>query len=197
MAASLSVTTADRVKALKGVTGDVLDAAIAQLILSVSQEFELYLGRHMAVAERTETIELRQFRRRARLKGFPITDVASIKWNYRTTEWDDVDELIEGEDYELNAQQGTVLLLFEQAHKPGFLRVTYTGGMAADSGTFVTGFPDIAGAADAEIIERIARRDHPGVHTPRGKVSAKSFPTQLGMLNRTKAILSGYRRVRI
>lgn len=92
------------------------DASLTALGDAASEVIELYLHRHLDSKERTET--LYQWGECLRLKGFPVTDIESIKAAG-----------VEITDYQLDAESG---LIYREGGWPrealGY-EVTYTGGI--------------------------------------------------------------------
>lgn len=156
----MDLTTAATVKAIMshGGTGD--DTLIATLITGVSGRVETALARHVQASSRTETFQLDPGGRLVVLPGFPVTTLGDIKMSDDGTFSEDA--LVEGEGFRANLRLGTVLLLDTNSYDRAELRVTYTGGMAADTASFVTAFPGLSYAVAMQVVNEFQRRRAPG-----------------------------------
>lgn len=156
----MDLTTLARVKARASSLNDsTLDTILGTLIAEVSADAETRMARHAEVTERTEIVDLRPHQRFVRLPGAPISEVSEIKLA-ATPAFTDVDALTADEDYFVLADTSQ-LHMAVTTRVDAHLQVTYTGGMAADTAAFVAAFPDIAGAVEAEVVNRFRAREVP------------------------------------
>jgi hypothetical protein len=189
------ITTADRVKAKRDISGSSLDATIAVIIAAVSQMAEDYLGHRLLRGSWTDVIPLPARRRYVRLGGYPITAVATVKYA-RTRDFAAVDTMDAG-GYQVLPEQGQLYLSgITTWFEPGFLQVAYTGGMAADTTNFIADYPRIADAADNEVIARLNRRQAPD-GSPQAINSSVAYQDELKPLTDFYAALDPHRRIRL
>lgn len=184
----MDLTTKARIKALRGILTTDSDDLIDQIIANVSARFESVLARHTLTQAYTETYELPRARKVVWLRGFPVSSITSIRYTEEPGDTS-VDALTANEDYYLDSEDGTVRLRnMETPYDPGFVAVTYTGGMAATTAAFITAFPDIAAACDAQVVYEMNRRSSPG-----GSISTRDGKSDFA--DREVNLLSGVREV--
>lgn len=192
-------TTKERVKRRGDLTGDKLDSLINELIAEVSMDFEIYLGRHVLIQERTEVERLRAHQHTFSLKGAPVTSVTSLKYNSRDYDWANVDAIDEV-NYRVDSSLGQVYLRGNTPYEPGYVQVIYTGGLVTpgddeveSTAAFISALPILSGAADQQIVEILRRRKTPtGTVQLRGSMNQQ--PAELRMLSMVKQRLDRYRR---
>lgn len=154
----MDLTTVARVKTLlTGFTTGGEDAFIGLIVSEVSAAFERSLRRKIQTAARTETVELRRSKRMVSLQAAPISAVASIKYASNPADFSTTTALATS-NYYVDLTGGFVRFLREMSLDPGFLEITYTAGMAADTAAFIAAFPDLAQAADWQSAEEYTRR---------------------------------------
>lgn len=184
----LPLTTLVRVKRRLGLaspeTADTnMDASVNALISAVSQAIEKHLGLPagaMYGEQRTEVHAGEAWQHEVALRGvsFGMTPtVASLKTRTSwLTPWDEVDALTAETDYTVSAETPWRILL---AAAPPVGRETvqavYTAGFVAEFGSgedisdatddLIEAFPDIADAADAQVVWEYERRKTPGQST--------------------------------
>jgi len=188
-------TTLERVKALYTPsidTGD-LDALIATLIGDVSARFVRFLGLHALRVERTELYEVRRFAKIVSLDAKPIDGAATFTVDYGADTGTGL-SLITTQSFILNKAAGWLRLLFETRADPGYVRVKYTGGLGTTVANLITAWPDLAGAADRQVIYLLQRRGMLGgnVTVPMG--GGTSFEGQYGLLKEVENVLAQHRR---
>lgn len=159
----VAFTTKERVKARRGLSGTTEDAVIDELIAEVSDFGEQFLNRHTLEVQRTgEVYELPAGNRYLWLRGFPIVSVTSVK--YATTRSFGQVDALPTDSYDAIVETGELYFYpeaFARWTSPGFVEVSYRGGMAVDTAAFMAAYPSIAGAATAEVINRYNRRFGP------------------------------------
>lgn len=189
---ALDLTTISRVKERRGISSATHDSLLSNLIDEVSTYVETYLGRHTLQDARVEVYEVEFLTRMVSVRGAPITVLNSIKISNRRDDFDDVTAMATT-SYSADLTAGYIRLDFEQSHNPGYVQVDYTGGMATDTDDFVMTYPDIAGAVDAEVINRFNRRENPtGDSQTRGGRFDHESP--LDLMPFTRRALYAYRR---
>jgi len=160
---AVNFTTREKVKLRRGLTGVELDPIIDDLIAEVSDFGEGYLQRHTLSEQRTSEIYILEAGKRyIWLRGFPLTSVTTVKYS-ASRSFATVDAL-PIDSYEALAETGELHLLreaFSYWHAPGFVEISYRGGMAVDTAAFMVAYPAISGGATAEVINRLNRRMSP------------------------------------
>ncbi len=161
----MDLTTSAAVEALidYGPAATSLDTVIPQLITSVSGRVATAVARHVETVERTEDVQLYAGERVAQLRGVPISSVSEVLASTDGTFSGDA--LVEGEDYRVEKATGIVRLLNPNPYLSQEIRVTYTGGMAADTASFVAAYPGLAGAVAMQVANELKRRTNPGGST--------------------------------
>jgi len=156
----VDLTTLARVKARKEFETTSEDALLTPMITAASQTAEKLMARHVLEAERTEIVKLKRFARVITLPGRPIVSVSSLKVGERP----DLSgaSVVEVTSYDLLLEQSQIRLQWGPNYTTPYAEVTYIGGMAADTATFVTAFPEIAEAVEVEVIHRHNLRKNPG-----------------------------------
>lgn len=134
---------------------------LKSMIAGVSAEVEVLLRRHVLIASRTIQADVDSHSAHVALKGYPITQVTSVK-NDPSRDFGSGTE-VDTDLYYTDLETGEILFDFELSHGPGALQVEYEGGMAADTDAFIAAFPDIALGVDQQVVYEFKRRDNPGV----------------------------------
>jgi hypothetical protein len=193
--AQFQVTTVARVKARKDLQGGGLDATLATLVDSVSQEIEILLGRRLLTGSYTDALPLESRRRYVSLPAFPISAISSVKYggSYDFSAVTAMDPA----SYQLLGPGGQIFLSgLTTWMDPGFLQIVYTGGMAADTASFIAAYPRIADAAENEVIARLNRTKMPD-GTPQAMGTSTVYMDQLELLKDTVAACAPWRRLRL
>lgn len=160
---AVNFTTKEKVKARRGLTGAENDSVIDELIAEVSDFGETFMNRHTLELQRSSEIyELPAGKRYLWLRGYPLVSVTSVKYS-TSRSFSNVTALAT-DSYDAIAETGEIY--FRPAaigswHSPGFVEVTYRGGMAVDTAAFIIAYPSISGAATLEVINRFNRRLSP------------------------------------
>lgn len=192
----LELTTAAKVKAMKGISGTSEDALIADLILEVSQEAEEYLRRYTLSTARQEVYELRVNQRYLSVDGFPIVGSRAIAVQYASTRDFSSIETLDSSLYSVLAAEGQIHFhSIETNLNPGFVQVSYTGGMAADTDTFVATYPRIAGAVTREVLNRWNRAKNPEGSLRSVNATSVGYEKPLAPLEDFYAALDHHRRI--
>lgn len=194
----MDLTTSTRVKALTesgGISaGTANDTLIAQLIATHSQNIENYLGRKTLATSRTEQFDVARGQRAFLLSAFPVTEVTSAR------DADDRDFAsalaIDTTDYYLDTARGVIEFDgYQPINGAGTLQVIYTGGMAADTASFVAAYPDVAQACDMQVAYTISRKDQLGAQSIGTQSGSVGWAGPLDLLPEVKRLLEPYRRV--
>jgi hypothetical protein len=189
------ITTKERVKAKRDITGTTLDAVIDTLIAGVSQMAEEHLGRRLLSDLRTEVRPLQPRTRYVSLLGFPIESVTSVQYG-STRDFADVAPMDPSEFQALLPQGQIYLSSLSTWLSPGFVQIIYEGGMANDTASFIAAYPRIAEAADSEVIARLNRRQSPD-GSPSALGTNVMYSDELKPLTDFYAALDPHRRLRL
>lgn len=149
MAATLEVTTLASAKEYRNTSGSGDDNQLTQLIKLVSSVFEEYLNRVFKTdAAIVEYFDVYPNKQTFYLKGYPVTSVTNV-WNDHDLQFTTATP---SDDYVLLDSRRIVFrpnyLVFSGRSA---LKVQYAGGMADDTATFITDFPEITTAANMQI----------------------------------------------
>ncbi len=166
---TIDLTTAARVKLileyLPSGTGD--DTKIAQLITGISKEARMIMGRGVISQSRIERFDVSPGQYRFKVLASPIDTESTITIvNNISTPRDWTVDAIDS-DYIIcdpdRAERGVILI--DRALSAGVdaLKITYTGGMAADTAAIIAKYPDIALAIDNQVAFQYQRQVSAGL----------------------------------
>jgi len=190
----MDLTTKARIKALRGITNTDSDDLIDLLIAGVSARFEAVLGRHVLDDNYTETYEIVKAGKVIWLRAYPVDSIDSIAY---TAEPNDgtASSLTADEEYYLDAEAGIIRLRFSPTpYDPGYVKITYNGGMAPNVTAFIANYPEIAAACDTQVTHEMNRRNSPGsnITTRDGKTDFGS--PELNLLRGVREVLGTFAR---
>lgn len=197
----MNLSTVARVKALITSTGTAnagTDAEIAVVLATVSEAVEAYLDRETTAAAKTEYFDIEPWTAMVRLRAFPVSALTSV--HYDEDQVFGSDTLLTSSDYYDPTLDRRGSLRFKVPFtpsdtRPNALKVIYTGGMAADAASFVTAYPDIAGAVDVQTAHEWQRRGALGVSSinyPDGTTASMTFDRWIPSV---KQVLDHHRRM--
>lgn len=153
MAASLTITTTDRLKEWQGGDSFSTDWATwwTNAIAAVSQVVEKRLDRFLKAEARTVYADIERHQSKVFLRGYPVSAVASV--------YEDASRvfgtgtLVDSSCYTFgNGNEGMLSFDYALSAGPKALKVTYTGGMAADTAALATAYPDLVEAVDQQLL---------------------------------------------
>lgn len=156
----MNFTTSARVRAILeagGSSQEGLATAIAGLIPAVSAAMERELDRYATAEERTEVLDVDFGQRVFRLRGWPVTSIASVK--HDTDREFGSASAIASTEYAANLAMGRLTLDLPVTPGDGVLQVVYTGGMVATGADFAAAFPELAHLADLQIAYLLQRKE--------------------------------------
>ncbi len=203
----MNLTTRDRVTnalMLGGVesstTLSTANATIVdQLIAVVSARVEAFLDRHVESAARTEYLDVAWGQRIFILRAYPVTAVTGV-WYDPYQAWAST-SAVDTDEYRSPIYGGGPILSIDRRLNYSWenvqdraLKVTYTGGMAADDIAFIAAYPDIAGAVDQQIVYEYQRRRDLGAQSIAGDAGNVThaagawLPSVLDVLNRHRRL---------
>lgn len=150
--AILDLTTVARVKIVDSSYDSAnIDAKIQLYITSVSAKVQKFLDRTMTIGTYTEYFNPTSAVATFPVKAFPVTSITGV-WN-TLYEGESSPAEINSDDIQyLNNQWGYVSIN-DNWISSGFgrIKITYTGGMAADTSSFISSYPDI----EQEVIHQV------------------------------------------
>lgn len=157
----MDLTSIEDVKALLGPNfGTQGDQSLIEIISIVSGQIETYLDRKITTGTYIEQLDVKPLQWKFYLKAYPIVSVTSIYNDYDRVF--DSSSLVEAADYYVDLERGAVAIdrtILTSGN--GVLKITYSGGMAADQEAFKSAYPDIAGACAQECAARWLRKGNP------------------------------------
>ena len=147
----MDLTTKARVKELAVHGSTANDDWFDQVIAGVSAAIEAKLERYVEVASRTERFRANGIRRIFFLMGSPISSISGVTNGGSTLDTD---------AYRIHPEvEGAVEFLSPPSDIwDGGLEITYTGGMAADTAALIAAYPDLALAAEKEVLSLWQRK---------------------------------------
>jgi hypothetical protein len=164
-----------------------------ELIAFYSAQAEGYLGRTVTTATYTEYFDVKPYRARFSLKAYPITTISQVTndgTRAYTTGDIDSDDYTHDPDTGVLSIDGTGLVTGVRA-----LRVIYLGGMGTGTSTFVTSYPDIAGAIDMQVAYHFSRRSSLGRTAESMGPGSVSYQGAMDWLPHVKTVLDRHRRL--
>lgn len=198
----MELTTLARVKAHLEIASTNQDVFLGQLIASTSQQIELELARHVQSTRRTEIYPLRAGWRTIAVRGSPIDGGIAVKAS-KTRDFTGSDTLVANTDYILEAEVGVVRFMRDFDHftqgaighpiAPTYMQIVYTGGMAADTDSFIAAYPNLASACDMQIRYVYQRKDTLGGDAVIGEAVAR-FDAPLNLLPAVQRAIDYYKR---
>lgn len=200
----MDLTTTTRVANLVNAGGTApasFNTTVALLITSVSVAVEKYLDRVIQTATRTEYFDVTNDQRVFALKAFPVSAVTGVWFDEEQTWGSDTEMGTDEWRSPVYDPRGLLTLAVPQKVyiTPGVdvayrsLKVTYTGGMAADTNAFVAAYPDVAGAVDFQVAYLWHRRNELGLASVSGDAGSVSIGAD-AWLPWVKIVLEQYRR---
>lgn len=192
----MDLTTSTRVRALLeggGIQQGSLATLIAQAITDVSAYVERYLDRVVLVGAQVEYHDVLPLGQRFRLAAYPVTAWVDVR--HDTGRAFGADTVVDASAYVRDDANGW--LEFDRyylADGPRVLRVSYTGGMAANVDAFVTAYPALAGAVDQQVAALVQRRHSLTAQAVNAGNSGASFQGGMDLLPGVKRVLDEYRR---
>lgn len=190
------LTTKENVKALLKISSTDEDAVLVALASSVSKELEGYLDRELEIKARTIYFDVEENQSVFSLPAYPITALECWNDTGRTfpaiSKVDPSNFTFLGDDGTLkfDAYCGTGLLVSGSR----VLKITYTGGLAADQAALQTNFPDLEMAARIQAAFIYKKKDKLGLGAESVGGGSISVADALELQPEVKSILDGYKR---
>lgn len=157
--AIIDLTTLARVQAALDIpsTDTAQDARLSLLITAVSRRIEQWLNRGVEVAARTDLFDVLEDQYRYQLTAYPVTTLTSVKV---ATDYDFASATAKtvGTDFTIDTTAGIVEQLTSWSGGSRVLQIVHTSGLAANTAAVLSDHPDLAYAAEAQIVEEWTRR---------------------------------------
>ena len=184
----MNLTTLENAKLY--ITENTASPLLTKLIAWVSANVESYIDREVETIARTEYFDVDPGQRMVIVRAYPITSVASV-YNDPAREYTTTS--ITSSDY---AAYPDGRIAFDYALSYGIraLKVTYTGGMAADVAALETAYPDLVEAVTLQVVHEWRRRNSLSEDTAALAQGAITVGGSMRWLPHVKDILDGYRR---
>lgn len=192
----MDLTTSARAKTGLDLSATTDDTFLATLIAAVSALSESYLNRHAQQVARTEQYNVERGQRVVYLRGYPVDTTATLTFKNDTVRDFASVTAIDSDLYYLDSSRGVVY--FEDGvllPGDGVLQAVYTGGMATTAAAFITAFPAISDAVDAQIRFAFKRRDEVGMTNLSNEGVSLTFQTPPDLTDEVKAVLDRYKRM--
>lgn len=126
-------------------------------INTVSGEFEEEMNRFVLSGSKTEVYDIVSEYQVTCLRSYPVTSITTI-WN----SWDrtyPTSSIVASTSYYVDLAKGLLSFpSYQLTCGAGVLKITYTGGMAANPEAFIAAYPSIAGACAMEVAARFQNR---------------------------------------
>jgi len=191
----LDATTKERVKTLLGIdaTNIEYDDDIDVMITAVSQRFESYMDRPLYQEARTEEYNARPRMNLVPLRSAPVASIASVK-NSTTWDWANT-TAIDSELYHVDTSTGLLYLNYDMSAGPNALQIVYTAGFATTTSALITSYPQIAMAADLQVVAMWRRKDSPQGKSRSVAGSSIEHEGPIKLIPEAIEALSAFRRV--
>lgn len=172
-------------------------ALVESLIAGVTAAFERELDRCIERAERTEYFDVDDFQRYWKLRGYPVTAIASVEFD-STGQFAGDESAHDATLRRMPLNDAEEYLLYLEspaACGPRVMRVTYTGGLGATTAAVIAAFPDLAMAATLEVANLYQRRSTLSIQS-QGTVGADNqLLVSLNWLPLTREVVARMKRV--
>lgn len=166
------------------------DTLLQEMIDGVSREIERHLGYELEQKSRVERYSPEVGNHLVFLRQRPVVSITQVRVASEGT-WDFAiyTTLVANKDYRLvgNNLYFVAGLIFGR----DTLEVTYVAGVGTTDAAVITAAPEIALAADTQIVEDFKRRDSQGASGKGGK----TYVGEIELLKRTRQLLAGRRRM--
>ena len=195
----VDLTTLDRVRELikQAVEDSSSDPLVARLITDQSTMIARHIGLHTKDATRSEVYELQKHARVLSLDAKPVSAVTTIRENPSIPDdWTTVADM--GTSlYVLNKPGGWIRFLKSRANDPGYIQVSYTGGLGATAADVITNYPDIAQACELAVKYELERLNTIGGDITTIPGASTTFGGQYQMHKEVERLLGYHRRAAV
>ena len=192
----MDLTTVARVKVFAEIGTTRYDEQLKRLVESISASVESELYRTTQQASRVEFINTETRLRRYTLRAWPVQSVASITYDTEGVHGPSAEVLSDPDDYQLveGGLFGEIHLAFRPIEYPNTLRVTYTGGMAANTKDFMAAFPDLSQAVVEQVVFQHQSRNRLGLESASTGGSSVTVDATTGFLPSLMRTVQRHRR---
>lgn len=194
----MNLSTVSAVKVLISASGNVRaenETEIAAVLAGVSGAVERYLDRYATRIARTVYLDIEPGQTIFRLPGVPVTALGGA-WHDLDQDFASSSALSSTDYYDPTLGSADAFRTkYPLASGVACLKLTYTGGMATDTDSFVTAYPDVSHAVATQTAHEWQRRTALGVSSisyPDGTTASLSFDRWIPSV---KQVLDYYRRV--
>ena len=174
------------------INGVSRDAEIQSLITATSLQIEKYLGRGAEVTSRTEFQNSTEGQSIIFLSSYPVTSVDNLyidsTWQFTTA--------LDSDRYFLDSARGRVYLKSPLTECLNSIKVEYTGGMGTDESDFISNYPQIALACDAQV-DFVLKRKTEGLGAVASSLPGSTLTQERAaqLLRYVRQILNPYRHM--
>lgn len=180
----------------KAFKGPDVDGLLTVLIRAVTRRIQGYIGYELGIEERTEVLNVVPRQCIFPLNTLQITEIAEI----RESDEGDFDTAgkyvdIAATDYRLDGPRGRLHIVdYSVISGPQTLRVTHTGGLAADEEGFQDNYTDISLACAMQVIHTYKKSPNFGVVSHGGNQGSKSHEEGTSLIKAARDYLEDYVR---
>lgn len=160
----MNLTTLEMVRDRLDQAGDRKkdDPILMRIIARVSSEAEKAMARDVTSEPYVHTLDMASGQCSFQLRAWPVSSVAYVRYDNSTDRAFESTTELASTAYLVDKAAGLVRIFTPRVGGPQVLRVSYSGGMAADVDDFVEAYPDIADALAEQVVHVFGRRKGPG-----------------------------------
>lgn len=189
----LDATTKARVKTLLNITNTEHDDLLDLMVTAVSKRIENFIDRPLMLEARTEEYHVQPRAGTLFLRAAPVSSIATV---ISDSLWDFANGTTVSSDlYHVDSESGRLYMQFDLQPGHNAVQVVYTAGFATSTANLITDYPDIAMAADLQVVSQFRRRQAPqgSKRTSRGGSVEQESPLQF--IPEVVETLAPYRRI--
>jgi uncharacterized phiE125 gp8 family phage protein len=148
------------VKARLDITDSSKDALLGDIITAVSRAIEQHCQREFYQESRTRVFDTRRKDEALALPAYPVSSITSVK---TSTDFDfSTATAIDSGDYDVDDETGLLFYLGAWPVGRRTVQVVYTGGIATTASAVSSNYPDLAAAAQMQVVEEYMRKEAQG-----------------------------------
>ncbi len=148
----MDLTTRDRARLSIGfeVTSTAQDDRIDQAISLVSAQVQQLLDRFVELTTHIQFFDVFPGQAAFQLQGIPITSITTVENDFNRIFGSGTE--VDVGNFAVDSKSGVLQLdRIWPVWGPQVMKITYVGGMAADTAAFIAAFPEIAGLVDMQV----------------------------------------------
>jgi len=147
------IVSLTEIKAFLKITGTDDNALLQMIIDGLKVDFEMEAGCKLWKAARTEYFGLKRGQKYIVLASYPVDTGEDYSVYYDTDRtFGSTTELTEDTDFVLDSSRGRIIFLTEKSSGEKVIKVTYTGGLVADSTALAATYPNLERAAFQRVV---------------------------------------------